>query len=387
MALGARPDGVRRHNRSTLLRRLHTLGAGSRTELAAELGLNRSTIKALVDGLAAAGLVTERAVAPNGTAGRPSLLVSPRPESLCVLAVDVAVERITVALVGFGGRILVGRHRPVQRGDTEPTVVIERVAAVAEALSLGGLRPAEVAVSVPGIVRRADGLVHEAPNLRWTEVPLGTLLGEALDLPVAVGNDADLGALAEHRRGAARGVGDVVYLSADIGVGGGVITGGLPLRGSTGHVGEVGHMVLRPGGRLCYCGCRGCWETEVGEQALSRALGLPADASRRRLVAELRTIAEKQDTMHGRLDEYAGWLGVGVVNLVNLLAPELVVLGGLLAALPPDLLAGVEARARDRSLVGRAAARSVRIRPAELGGQASLLGAAELAFERVIAAS
>ncbi|ASO19224.1 putative NBD/HSP70 family sugar kinase [Actinoalloteichus hoggarensis] len=385
MALGARPDGVRRHNRSALLRRLHTLGPGSRTELAAELGLNRSTIKALVDGLTEAGLVTERAVAPDGTAGRPSLLVSPRPESLCVLAVDVAVERITVAVVGFGGRILVGRHRRAQRGDTEPGAVVDLVAAVAGALSLGGLRPAEAAVSVPGIVRGADGLVHEAPNLRWSEVPIGARLGAALGLPVAVGNDADLGALAEHRRGVARGVGDVVYLSADVGVGGGVITGGLPLRGSTGHVGEVGHMVLRPGGRLCYCGCRGCWETEVGEQALARALGLPSDASRRRLVTELRAIAEGEDTDR-RLGEYANWLGVGVVNLVNLLAPELVVLGGLLAELPPDLVTNVESRARDRSLVGRAAARSVRIRPAQLGGQASLLGAAELAFERVIAA-
>ncbi|AOS62489.1 ROK family protein [Actinoalloteichus hymeniacidonis] len=384
MALGARPDGVRRHNRSTLLHRLHTVGPGSRTELAAELGLNRSTIKALVDELAASGLVTERSVEPNGTAGRPSLLVSPRAEALCVLAVDVAVERLTVALVGFGGRILVGRNSPARRGDTEHGVVVERVLAIAETLSLGGLRPVGAAVSVPGIVRRSDGLVHEAPNLRWSEVPLGTLLGDGLGLPVAIGNDADLGAMAEHSRGAARGVGDAVYLSADVGVGGGVITGGVPLRGSTGHVGEVGHMILRPDGRLCYCGCRGCWETEVGEQALCRALSLPEDTSRRRLVAELRGLTEEQVAADAGLAEYARWLGVGVVNLVNLLAPELVVLGGLLAEVPASLLAGVEQRARGRSLVGRAASRAVRIRPAELGAQASLLGAAELAFERVL---
>jgi len=130
-------------------------------------------------------------------------------------------------------------------------------------------------------VRRADGHVHEAPNLRWTDVALGERLGAVLQIPILVGNDAEFGAVAEHLRGAARGASDVVYISADVGVGGGVIAEGSALRGGSGYVGEIGHMVIRPDGRPCYCGSSGCWETEVGEAALCRALGLAEDTNAR----------------------------------------------------------------------------------------------------------
>src|SRR5690606_9894725 len=112
-----------------------------------------------------------------------------------------------------------------------------------------GVELAAVGVSAPGVVRRSDGMVREAPNLHWTDVPLGAWLSEALgDRRVEVGNDAELSVLAEHLRGAARGATDAVFVGADVGVGGGIISGGVPLRGSGGYVGELGHMVVRPDG-------------------------------------------------------------------------------------------------------------------------------------------
>ncbi|GLY55073.1 ROK family transcriptional regulator [Lentzea sp. NBRC 102530] len=375
---GTRPDEIRRHNRTALLRRLHVDGPSTRASLAAELGLNRSTIKALVDGLAEAGVVAERVPALRSGAGRPSLLVLPQPHAAVVIAIDVRVEHVAMGFVGLGGEIL-GRdswnlHRTRDPGEVI-THIVESARLMADDLDVTAVG---VGVSVPGVVRRADGHVHEAPNLHWTGVALGKRLEAVLKLPVQVGNDAELGALAEHVRGAARESSDMVYISADVGVGGGVILAGQPLRGSGGYVGELGHMVVNPNGRRCYCGCDGCWETEVGEPALCRALGLPDDAPRGAVVAALRALDEP-----AVLDEFAGWLALGLSNIVNVLGPELVVLGDLYTALPASVVDSVSSSVQKRSLVSRALG-GAQVVTSPLGRDAKLVGAAELAFEPVL---
>ncbi|TWP49007.1 ROK family protein [Lentzea tibetensis] len=376
---GTRPDEIRRHNRTALLRRLHVDGPSTRASLAAELGLNRSTIKALVDGLAEGGVVAERVPAQRSGAGRPSLLVLPQPHAAVVMTIDVRVEQVAMGFVGLGGEIL-GRdswnlhHRTRDPGEVI-THVVESAKLMADDLAVTAVG---VGVSVPGVVRRSDGLVHEAPNLHWTNVALGKRLEAVLKLPVQVGNDSELGALAEHVRGAARASQDMVYISADVGVGGGVILSGAPLRGVGGYVGELGHMVVRPGGRRCYCGCDGCWETEVGEAALCRALGLPEDAPRGAVVAELKALEDV-----AKLDGFAEWLALGLVNVVNVLGPELVVLGDLYTSLPDSVVAYVSDVVQRRSLVSRAVG-GTQIVTSPLGRDAKLLGAAELAFEPVL---
>ncbi|SEQ71626.1 Sugar kinase of the NBD/HSP70 family, may contain an N-terminal HTH domain [Lentzea xinjiangensis] len=375
---GTRPDEIRRHNRTALLRRLHVDGPSTRASLAAELGLNRSTIKALVDGLAEAGVVAERVPALRSGAGRPSLLVLPQPQAAVVIAIDVRVEHVAMGFVGLGGEIL-GRdswnlHRTRDPGEVI-THIVESARLMADDLDADAVG---VGVSVPGVVRRADGHVHEAPNLHWTDVALGKRLEAVLKLPVQVGNDAELGALAEHVRGAAQASSDMVYISADVGVGGGVILSGQPLRGTGGYVGELGHMVVNPRGNRCYCGCDGCWETEVGEPALCRALGLPDDAPRGTVVAALRALDDPSV-----LDEFAGWLALGLANIVNVLGPELVVLGDLYTALPDAVVDSVSTAVQRRSLVSRAVG-GTQVVTSPLGRDAKLVGAAELAFEPVL---
>jgi predicted NBD/HSP70 family sugar kinase len=142
--------------------------------------------------------------------------------------------------------------------------------------------------------------------------------------------------------------------------------------------------VVRHDGRQCYCGCRGCWETEVGERALSRALGMPEETPRGAIVAELRTLASTPELVLVVLGEFAEWLAVGLCNVVNLLCPQLVVLGDLFTALPSVLVEHVGQVVRDRSLVSRALG-GTRIVTSQLGSDAKLLGAAELAFEPVLA--
>lgn len=391
---GARPDEVRRHNRSALLRRLHVDGPCTRATLATELGLNRSTIKAVVDGLAESGVVTEAVPAQRNGAGRPSLMVLPTPDAAVVLAVDVRVEQVAMAMVGLGGQVL-GRHSWNLHPRTRtPGEVITHVAETAQLLAEElAVSPAGAGISVPGVVRRDDGWVHEAPNLGWRDVAVGARLAAVLRLPVGVANDAELGALAEYVRGIARAATDLVYVSADFGVGGGVISEGRPLRGARGYVGELGHLTVRPGGRPCYCGSRGCWETEVGEAALCRALELPFGTARGVIVAELRALesaaspsASPSDESGPRaLDEFAEWLTLGLVTVVNMLAPQLVVLGDLFTALPRSVVDRVRADVQERSLVSRAVG-GTRIETSPLGRDAKLIGAAELAFEPVLGA-
>lgn len=383
---GARPDEVRQHNRAVLLRRLHIGGPCTRAALANEMGLNRSTIKALVDELVDDGLVVERVPAQRSGAGRPSLLVLPQPHAAVALAVDIRVEQVAMALVGLGGEILSRCSWSLRPHTRQPREVLTKIVDNSTVLiEEAQVDVVAVGASAPGVVRRADGMVREAPNLHWTDVPLGELLSKALGgRPVQVGNDAELGALAEHLRGAARGATDAVFVGADVGVGGGVISDGGPLRASGGYVGEIGHMVVRPDGHECYCGSRGCWETEVGERALSRALELPEDSPRGVIVAELHALAEHPDEVMDRLGEFAEWLAIGLCNVVNLLCPQLVVLGDLFTALPNSLIEHVGKLVSERSLVSRAMG-GTRILTSSLGADGKLLGAAELAFEQVLA--
>ncbi|ANZ34930.1 sugar kinase [Lentzea guizhouensis] len=376
---GTRPDEIRRHNRTALLRRLHVDGPSTRASLAAELGLNRSTIKALVDGLAEVDVVAERVPAQRSGAGRPSLLVLPQPQAAVVIAIDVRVEQVAMGFVGLGGEILGRDSWNLHNRTSDPAEVITHIVDSARLMADElDVTAVGVGVSVPGVVRRSDGMVHEAPNLHWSDVALGKRLEAVLKMPVRVGNDAELGALAEHVRGAARESSDMVYISADVGVGGGVILSGQPLRGSGGYVGELGHMVVNPTGRRCYCGCDGCWETEVGEPALCRALGLPEDAPRGAVVAELRALVDTSV-----LDGFAGWLALGLANIVNVLGPELVVLGDLYTALPASVVDSVSSVVQQRSLVSRAVG-GTQVVTSPLGRDAKLIGAAELAFEPVL---
>ena len=243
-----------------------------------------------------------------------------------------------------------------------------------------------IGVSIVGVVRRDDGLVRIAPNLGWRDEPLGELLASAFDeaVPVHVGNDADLGALAEHQRGAGVGVDDLVFLYGEVGVGGGVIVDGRPLRGADGYSGEIGHVTVNPDGRPCRCGSRGCLETEVGEPALLRAAGADPTRGGRAAVDEvLRAAAAGDERALRALREVGRWLGIGVAGIINTFNPRRVVLGGYFARIHHHVESQLETALDARALPASRA--SVEVVASHLGWEAPLLGAAELAFAPLLA--
>ena len=385
---GLRSGLVRTSNLSTVLRALHVRGPLSRSELGTLTGLTRSAVGALVTELVRLDLVVEDGSALGGGRGRPSALAAPAADGNVVIAVQITVDTIVVAAVGLGGTIhRVARvNRTRRRVGVDPTIVDvtalchEVIAGLASTSTVHG-----VGVGVVGLVRRADNVVIVAPNLRWNEVPLGELLRDALggSLPVLVANDADLSALAELHRGAAIGETEVISVWGEVGVGGGIITRGELITGTTGFAGEVGHLPVNPDGLRCGCGSMGCWETEIGATALLRRAGLDPDGGAPAVDALLQRAGAGDATAIAALDDEARWLGIGIAGLINVLNPAMVVLGGLFGRVFAQTAAVIHEEVERRALP--AARAGLRIVPAALGADAPLLGAAELAFERVIA--
>jgi predicted NBD/HSP70 family sugar kinase len=385
---GQRSETVRRSNLSAIVRELHLSGPQSRSELVARTGLTRTAIRALIGELVAGDLLVEERGPLVGLPGRPSPLVRPAPSSVLVLSLEIAVDSLAAAVVGVGGTPLERVRIPRPRGHFSVDEIVADLQELVRRLpSLERERGAiiGIGVAIVGVVRRPDGMVLSAPNLGWRDVPLGARLSEALglDVPVHVANEADLGAIAELRRGAARGADDLLFISGEVGIGGGIIVDGKALTGVAGYAGEVGHMPVNPNGRTCRCGSTGCWETEIGERALLRLAGRPEDGGADEVESLLGRAADG-DAASLRAFEHVGrWLGTGLAGLVNVLNPRVIVLGGLFVRAFPFIDRVLEAQLDRMSLAGPRGL--VRVAPAALGIDAPLIGGAELALETFLA--
>jgi predicted NBD/HSP70 family sugar kinase len=372
-----------------LLRHVHLAGAVSRASLAERMGHNRSTIMALIADLTAAGLVHEEIPADTGRPGRPSLVVRPAPNRAYVLSFDVAVDRLVAARVELGGAIVERLEAPRPRSGPDLDAVVSVLARFGRRLHRSA-PPGAVCVGIGasycGMIRPGDGMVRYGPDLGWVDQAFGAELGRrlGLDLPVAVGNEAHLGAQAEQLRGAGIDLQNLIYLHGDVGVGGGIIVGGRLLAGESGYGCEVGHMVINPyDGRPCLCGSHGCFEAEVGERALLDLAGRPATEFGRDALRTVIDDADRGDRAAQRAVRRVGdWLGIGVANLVNLFNPGMVVFGGMLRDLYPA--ATEQVRARIAANVLPVARERVLLRVSGLGDDATLVGAAELGFASLL---
>ncbi|MBG6084582.1 ROK family transcriptional regulator [Zhihengliuella flava] len=386
-ALGSNRDSTRQHNLSTVLRLVHLHGGISRAQLTRATGLNRSTIAALVTELVALGLAVEKEPEHTQQHGRPSIMLRPGPGALA-LAVNPDVDAVGVALVSLGGRIVNPvRFHTVRAPSTAEVVNIVSAVYSGMAASL----PAEqrvlgVGVAVPGLVDPADGRVIEAPQLDWREQPLAEQLREALGLPVFAANDAVVAARAQAAFGAGRDVEDFVYLFGGAsGIGGGLVSGGRLLHGSTGFAGQLGHTLVRTDGAACSCGANGCLEAEVAREQLLDAAGLPADQAEdleERVLELIDAGGDAAQRLRAVVDHQASLLAVALRTLVHHLNPSLIILGGFLRVLARVNPSALE----DAVRVGgaRGAREEVRIELAPLGADPVLTGAAELAFEPLL---
>ncbi|WP_338899667.1 ROK family transcriptional regulator [Streptomyces sp. TG1A-60] len=371
-------QGMRRRNLSRVMHTVNAQGPLSRAAVASHIGLTRAAVSTLVDELIRSGLLEELGPERPGRVGRPGSALALSGRGPAGIGAEIGVDHLAVCAVDLRGDV---RARAVRHGTNrgrspepvidELTELVRRV--VAEARG-EGLRPAGLAVAVPGLVARDGRTVIRAPNLDWHDTDLGALLPG--DLPVTVDNEANFGGLAELWLGDGT-PSDFLHVSAEIGIGGAVVVEGRLLRGTRGFAGELGHVPVRPEGPPCACGGRGCLEQYAGEEAVLRAAGLEPGEHRVEFLAE--RAAAGDGTVSRALHGAGTALGIALTGAVNLLDPETVVLGGALAALAPWLLPSLE-----RELARRTAGPACAVSVSRLGSEGPLLGAAHSVVRDVL---
>ena len=300
---------------------------------------------------------------------------------MTLIGLDVGGTTMKAALVGDGTRggegvragggpqVLASESRPTDRADPVGGVLDFAAQLAARAASLGSPARA-VGIALPGIVDEAAGTAVHSANLGWRDVPIRRMARERLGVPVAIGHDVRTGGLAEAVLGAGRGAGDFVFVAIGTGIAAALILNGAPYPGTVGWSGEIGHVVVRPGGEPCACGNRGCLETYASAAAVSRRHGGGVAAE------EVMARAARGEEKAGRVwSEALDCLADGLAAATLLLDPGLVVMGGGLARAGDALLDPLGLRLADR-LVFRAPPRLVRT---ELDDQAAIKGATILA--------
>jgi glucokinase len=315
------------------------------------------------------------------------------PDNLTI-GVDIGGTKIAAGVVDGEGTLLARTRRDTPADDPSKTLdaITDAVRELARDRQIRG-----VGLGAAGFVDELRSTVMFAPNLAWRDEHLKASLERMLGMTVVVENDANAAAWAEVRFGAARGESHVVVLTIGTGIGGGVVLDGNLLRGRFGVAAEVGHLNLVPDGRRCPCGLQGCWEQYGSGRALEQ------DAREQAVVAPamagelLRLAGGQAENITGQMvttaaqagdvaalwcfDELGKWLGRGIAQLAAILDPAVFVIAGGVSEAGDLLLARTEA-AFHRHLTGRGHRPTAKVRIAELGPEAGIVGAADLARHR-----
>ena len=386
----AGPPTLRRHNLGLVLAALRAAGGASRAELAARTGLTRATVATLLEPLLGAGVLAEDAATPRGV-GRPSRAVRYAAGGPVALGVAVDVETLAVCAVGLDGVVRAHRRHARDHRELGPDPVFDGAAALAaEVCGEVGARVLGAGLALPALLSTAAGAAHRADRalaaadsavvdadsavvgagspvvLRAPNLPRldgsrpADALAARLGLPVTVDNEATLGALAHLDLAP-----NLVYVSAGIGVGGGIVLDGRVYRGARGLAGELGHVVVDRAGPTCGCGGRGCVERYAGTAALL------ADAGAVDLDALVDALAGGDGRAVAATTRAAAALGTGLASVLNVLDVPVVVLGGTFARLAPHVEPALSAELARRSLAPAQVLTSV------LGDAAAVRGAAE----------
>lgn len=397
---GSSGSVIKSHNlRAVLLTLLRNDGI-SRVRLAELTQLSNTTITNLINELLRYGVVVEdgrRRPRLRPGAGRPQTALRLVPESRLVVAVHFDVDQVNVAVTNLRAQPLVtlsAEHPP----DRPLEVALADTARlVRQAIDQSGVQPERimgVGVGASGLVDQERGMNVVAPNLGWRDVPLRDWLSAKLRMPVSVENNVRAMALGEVLFGSGQNSHALAFVYSRVGVGAGFVVGGEIYRGSGAGAGEIGHMTIVPdGGMACRCGNTGCLETLVSEPAIVRAARDLAIQHSRSLLADM--LRDGQGTLIERilaaaragdpatcalLETRARYMGIALANVINILNPEQIVMGGLFAQGQDLLMPTVEATMRERAFAHLGDRVALQVTP--FGYQAGVIGAAAVALQQ-----
>ncbi|MBK6887525.1 MAG: ROK family glucokinase [Tetrasphaera sp.] len=319
-------------------------------------------------------------------------MTSPRDLSI---GIDIGGTKVAGGIVDADGRVLARARADTPERSQSPQVVEDTIVGVVDDLIAAADGPvATVGIGAAGFVAADRATIVFAPHLSWRHEPLRDALAQRINLPIFIDNDANAAIWAEGKFGAARGEHHVVMVNLGTGIGGGILMGGRMIRGRYGIAGEFGHMQVVPDGQRCECGNRGCWEQYASGNALVREarglmmahspvvrdLAARVGGDPQLLTGPLITQAAKEGDPIAveLLADIGHWLGLGIANLAAALDPGMFVIGGGVSA-AGDLLLGPARTTFRRHLTGRGYRPEATIAVAQLGNEAGLIGAADLA--------
>ncbi len=396
---------VRERNLAIVLNYLWEVGQPiSRADLTRTSGLNKTTVGSLLSQLQSWGLVKESGIS-NQRPGRPGVLIDINPDAGRIIGAEIGVGFITVVVADMKAKVLWRRNvETTEAGkpltELSQAEVLEQAEhlvqeATTEAMTCD-CRLFGIGLGLPGLVNHSTGTLLFAPNLGWRNVPFRDMWHQRFGVPVIVENEANAAALGEHMLGVARQLGDFVYLSAGVGLGGGLVIDGKLYGGTGGYAGELGHMTLEPEGPQCNCGNRGCWEMLVGPRAiLQRVRQAAAEGRAPDLLARcsgnanaiqmehvLQAAAQGQPAVLIALAEVGRYLGIGIANLINALNPKMVVLGGVLSAVSPYILPRAQYELAQRALATAREGTEIKISAFKL--DACVMGSVALVLRAIL---
>jgi predicted NBD/HSP70 family sugar kinase len=374
---------LRHRNRQRVIEILRMQGKVSQAAIARATGLSRTTVSTLVAELKDAGLVSDDSARPSPAGGgRPGVQLVLKHPSQFVGGIDFGHSHIQVAVGDLAHNVLAERrceldvnHRALEALDAAASMFGE----VLVELGMERKQVTCVGIGIPGPVDRAQGTAGSATILPgWVGLRIASEMTERLRVPVAMENDANLGALAELTWGAGRDCSNFAYIKAATGIGAGIVIDGKLLRGASGTAGEIGHTTLDEAGALCYCGNRGCLETVASGPAIVQLVGIVDGESL--TISQIVDRASNGDPRCRRAISDAGReIGVAVAGLCNLINPERVIVGGLLCRTGEVLLQPLRESIRRHAV--QAAAQSVQVCPPVFLERAELLGSLALALQ------
>ena len=321
-----------------------------------------------------------------------------KKDELPVLAIDLGGTQIRAAIISNAGQVMAKEHQ-FTLPDEGPQSVIERILLTTDRLlSLGNIDLSQldsISIAAAGAIDLDKGLVTSSPNLPgWHDVSLRDIVGEKYRVNTFLLNDASAAALGEQRFGAGKGVNNLIYLTVSTGIGGGIIINGELYSGASGAAGEIGHMAINVNGPRCNCGSIGCLEmlasgTAVAREAIRRISHGEKSSITEIVEGQIENITAEKVGVAARGGDYlasevileaATYLGIGMVNLVNIFNPEMIVVGGGMSKMGDLLLEPARQVVRERAF--SLSAQAVRIVPARLGDDAGALGAAIFARQQ-----
>lgn len=333
---------IRHFNTISVLSQVHRKGALSRAQIASELGLTRATVSKIALDLLDASFLAEMHLTEGGP-GRPGMLLNLNADYGCMVAVEIGVDRVSIAVADFSRTIFWRTERSLDAGENAAES-LERIAGLIDAaLAAGSARQLGclgIAVAWAGLVAHEEGRLVYGPSSGWKNIGLKGLWEDRFGMPVYVENEANAAAIACQHFDNRPEEADLIYLSLGSGLAAGLISEGRLLRGRTGFAGQVGHVPFSNNGVTCSCGRKGCWVTEIGSAAVLRQLarrGLVSPNEASDELDPLEHVLERalsgESAVRQVLIEVGRRLAVGAAQLVHAFNPSMLVVGGRMGQL------------------------------------------------------